>query len=162
MIEIKLNGSLFRTVYGLTQWDYGRYLKFVSKPALADGTQVHFYQGSLATIVTVTDGSCRVPDKMLENAMDILAYVYIKQETMGETILTVVFKVHKRPKPEDYVYPDHDGSSGDYDLLSNKPSINGTELKGNKTIEDLGEHTLTNSELDSIVSYQYNLIFGGN
>lgn len=160
MIEIKLNGSLFRTVYGLTQWDYGRYLSFVSEPSLADGTQVQFYQGDLASTMYTASATCKVPDKMLENPTDIMAYVYIKQPDMGETVLTLVFKVQKRPKPEDYVYPDHDGGL-DYESLINKPKINGTELAGDKSLEDLGEQTITNGELYDIVEYQYNLIFGG-
>ena len=49
----------------------------------------------------------------------------------------------------------------DYDVLENKPRINGVELVGNKTFEDLGEETISNAELQSIIEAQYNLIFGG-
>lgn len=52
--------------------------------------------------------------------------------------------------------------TGDYEDLTNKPSINGVELKGNKTFEQLGEETLTNSELKDIIDSQFDLIFGGN
>lgn len=52
--------------------------------------------------------------------------------------------------------------SDDYEDLFNKPSINGVELKGNKTFEQLGEETLTNSELKDIIDSQFDLIFGGN
>lgn len=37
-----------------------------------------------------------------------------------------------------------------YDDLYNKPSINEVELKGNKTFDELGDHTLTNKEIKSI------------
>lgn len=52
--------------------------------------------------------------------------------------------------------------SDDYEDLFNKPSINGVELKGNKTFEQLGEETLTNAELKDIIDSQFDLIFGGN
>lgn len=52
--------------------------------------------------------------------------------------------------------------SDDYNDLINHPSINGEELVGNKTFEQLGEETLTNSELKDIIDSQFDLIFGGN
>lgn len=51
---------------------------------------------------------------------------------------------------------------GNYDNLTNLPQINGVELKSQLTIEDLGEETLTNSEIMEIIDSQYNNIFGGN
>lgn len=37
-----------------------------------------------------------------------------------------------------------------YEDLYNKPSINEVELIGNKTFDELGDHTLTNKEIKSI------------
>ena len=34
-----------------------------------------------------------------------------------------------------------------YENLINKPYINDVELRGNKTVEDLGDHILTNTEI---------------
>lgn len=48
-----------------------------------------------------------------------------------------------------------------YEDLEDKPSINGVELAGNKTFEELGEQTITNAELAQIINEQYNMIFGG-
>lgn len=48
-----------------------------------------------------------------------------------------------------------------YNDLSHKPSINGVELVGNKSFEDLGEDTITNAELQEIIEQQYSMIFGG-
>lgn len=160
MIEITLNGSMTYTVYGLTQWDYGQYLKFSGTPDLDDGVEVQFYQRTLAGTTYIKDNMCKVPDKLLENPSNIIAYVYVKSEGEGETILTLFFKVQKRPKPEDYELPDHDDSNVSYETLNNKPMINGVTLSGDKTLEDLGEQTMTNSELCDIVNYHYNLIFG--
>ena len=40
--------------------------------------------------------------------------------------------------------------TGDYNDLVNKPSINEVELVGDKTFEDLGDRTLTNTEIKRI------------
>ena len=49
----------------------------------------------------------------------------------------------------------------DYGSLSNKPKINGVELSGNKRFEDLGEQTITNTEIAQILESQYKIVFGG-
>ena len=41
-------------------------------------------------------------------------------------------------------------STTDYNDLNNKPSINDVMLKGNKTLEELGDHLLTNIEIKQI------------
>lgn len=43
-----------------------------------------------------------------------------------------------------------------YDELLNKPQINGVELKGNKTFEDLGDTPLTNLEIKAIFDNIFN------
>lgn len=58
--------------------------------------------------------------------------------------------------------PTRVGGTDDYEELNNKPSINGVELVGDKSFEQLGEKTLTNSELKEIIDTQFELIFGGN
>lgn len=62
------------------------------------------------------------------------------------------------PKDEDPVVT----GTTNYEDLENKPSINGEILMGDKSFEDLGELTLTNTELKDIIDAQFNLIFGGN
>lgn len=52
--------------------------------------------------------------------------------------------------------------NADYEQLENKPQINGVELNGNKTFEELGEQTITNVELQDIINTQYQLVFGGD
>ena len=53
-------------------------------------------------------------------------------------------------------------SSNTYTDLTNKPSINGVEISGNRTFAELGEDTISNSDLKDIIDKQFNLIFGGN
>lgn len=47
--------------------------------------------------------------------------------------------------------------TGDYGKLANKPKINGVTLIGDKSIEELGVDTLTNTEILEI----YKRVFGG-
>lgn len=42
------------------------------------------------------------------------------------------------------------GVSGDYDGLTNKPSINGVILSGDKSFSDLGLEVITNTEIDTL------------
>ena len=49
----------------------------------------------------------------------------------------------------------------DYTKFINKPKINGVELVGNKSFEQLGRHRVTNRTIQDIVDTTYNEIFGG-
>lgn len=49
------------------------------------------------------------------------------------------------------------GGTSDYTMLAHKPMINGVTLIGDKSIEDLGVETLTNTEILQI----YKRVFGG-
>ena len=53
-------------------------------------------------------------------------------------------------------------SMDDYNALRNHPSINGEELIGNKTFEQLGRENIRNVRLKNIIDDQYDAIFGGN
>lgn len=53
------------------------------------------------------------------------------------------------------------GGMTDYEKLSNKPKINGEELSGNKTFEQLGEETLTTDNIRDSVDKAFKAIFGG-
>ena len=44
--------------------------------------------------------------------------------------------------------------TNDYNDLINKPSIEGVELVGDKTLEELGVEALTNAEIDAIINSQ--------
>ena len=48
-----------------------------------------------------------------------------------------------------------------YEKFVNKPKINGVELVGDKTFEQLGREKVTNRQIQNIVDTQYDLIFGG-
>lgn len=42
--------------------------------------------------------------------------------------------------------------TSDYNELSNKPQINGVTLEGNKSNEDLGIQSISNAEIDEILT----------
>ena len=44
------------------------------------------------------------------------------------------------------------GGTNDYNDLANKPSIEGVELIGDKTLEELGVEALTPQEIDAIIN----------
>ena len=44
------------------------------------------------------------------------------------------------------------GGTNDYNDLINKPSIEGVELVGDKTLEELGVEALTPHEIDAIIN----------
>ena len=44
------------------------------------------------------------------------------------------------------------GGTNDYNDLINKPSIEGVELIGDKTLEELGVEALTPQEIDAIIN----------
>lgn len=44
------------------------------------------------------------------------------------------------------------GGTNDYNNLINKPSIEGVELVGDKTLEELGVEALTPQEIDAIIN----------
>lgn len=44
------------------------------------------------------------------------------------------------------------GGTNDYNDLINKPSIEGIELVGDKTLEELGVEALTPQEIDAIIN----------
>lgn len=54
-----------------------------------------------------------------------------------------------------------EGGTKNYEELRNIPKLNGVVIRGEKTLEDYGEKTITNSEIKELVDKQYKEIFGG-
>lgn len=106
MVTAKFDGGCVTTVYGLTQWDYGQELAVEADFDIVDGTEVQFYQGSLATTRYLRGGKVMLPDAMLQDDQTITVYVYVRTENSGETVLTAYLRITAREKPTDYVIPD--------------------------------------------------------
>ena len=54
-----------------------------------------------------------------------------------------------------------EGGTKNYEELRNIPKLNGVAIRGEKTLEDYGEKTITNSEIKELVDKQFKEIFGG-
>ena len=90
------------TVHGLHQWDYGQRLE-VSCPELAGSFEVHFSNVVLKTahIRTCSIGSSvAIPDTLLQQPYDILAWVCEVGEGRSRALHTLRIPITPRPKPE--------------------------------------------------------------
>ena len=90
---------------GLTQWDYGQSLQLSTELNVPDGTEVHFCQDILSGVEYIFKNIVTIPDVMLQHDKDITAYIYVRSEDEGETILTVTLPIQPRPRPSNYVLP---------------------------------------------------------
>lgn len=105
------SGSTTANVYGLWQYDYGQTLR-IQGLNLPSAVEIHFSLqetgGTALNRVGVTkDGVTDViiPDSMLENDnatrnYDMFAFVYITDDTSGQTEYKIKLQVKSRPKPE--------------------------------------------------------------
>ena len=109
MIIAKFTGhDNHTTEYGLTQWDYGQELVIeCAGLELANGTEVNFYQGKLSSVSYLKNNHVMIPDLMLQSHTDIIAYVYVRDSTSGETVLSIKLPIKSRPRPEDYILPEY-------------------------------------------------------
>lgn len=131
MVSVKFQESNTASCYGLTQWDYGQTLMILTDSMIPDGAEVQFYQGLLSSTGITTGGIVKIPDKMLQNTESITAYIYVRSETAGETILTAALKITARPRPENYILPEYT----DYGRLPPVGGISG-QVMGKKSDAD--------------------------
>ncbi len=104
-------GSTTANAYGLWQYDYGQALR-IQGLNLPSAVEIHFSLqesgGTSVSRVGVTkDGVTDViiPDSMLENDgatrnYDMFAFVYLTDDTSGQTEYKIKLQVKSRPKPE--------------------------------------------------------------
>lgn len=104
-------GSTIANVYGLWQYSYGQTLR-IQGLNLPSVVEIHFSLqetgGTSVNRVGVTkDGVTDViiPDSMLENDgatrnYDMFAFVYLTDDTSGQTEYKINLQVESRPKPE--------------------------------------------------------------
>lgn len=120
-MENKINIARFKEGYrtaevkGIWQWDYGQILR-IQGLNLPTAAEIHFsldeHGGEAVRRIGVTkDGvtDVVVPDTMLENesaygdSYYFFAYIYLTDETSGNTEYKIRAKVSTRSKPEGYV-----------------------------------------------------------
>lgn len=110
--------EIYKNLYGgLWQWDYGQVLR-IQGLDLPTAVEVHFSLqekgGEAVTRVGTTKNGATdvvIPDSMLENngsAADyfIYAFIYLTDETSGQTEYKISMKVKARPKPEAFDSPE--------------------------------------------------------
>ena len=107
----------YKNLYGLWKWDYGQVLR-IQGLDLPTAVEIHFSLqekgGEAVTRVgTAKDGvtDVAIPDSMLENngsAVDyfIYAFIYLTDETSGQTEYKISMQVKARPKPEAFDSPE--------------------------------------------------------
>lgn len=117
MVTALFNNTDTARVYGLWQWDYGQVLQ-IQGLSLDPAVEIHFSiqetGGETTTRIGVTrDGvtDVPIPDSMLENGgttqdYDIYAWIYLADESSGETIKKITMKVKSRPKPQAFSKPE--------------------------------------------------------
>lgn len=97
------------TVHGLTQWDKGQRLE-ITLSSLPASFEVHFSyrRHDMAYVVeaTATDGVAvvAIPNLILQQPYDAIAWLYVTEGDAGETIKTINLPIEARTKPSDYVY----------------------------------------------------------
>ena len=113
------DGYDYASAYGLWQWDYGQVLR-IQGLDLPTAVEIHFSLtetgGEAVTRVgTTKDGVTDVviPDSMLENSgitrnYYIYVFIYLTDETSGETVKKITLQVKARPKPEAFDAPGDD------------------------------------------------------
>lgn len=117
MIIVNFEDENYKRVTGLWQWDYGQVLR-IQGLNLPKAVEIHFSLqesgGEAKKRVGFTkDGVTDVviPESMLENeeslgSYDIFAFIYLTDDTSGQTEYKICMPVKARPKPEAFDKPE--------------------------------------------------------
>lgn len=98
-------GSYNKTVQGLYQWDYGRVLEIEDFELGSELIEVHFAcSGMTEAIVRPCNfvngvGTVTIPNQCLEQASEIIAWIYRINGTEGHTWKTITLPVTARTRP---------------------------------------------------------------
>lgn len=108
MINVDFIDSSEVTTERIYQWDIGRKLK-ISNTGSAIAPVVHFCNKksekalAVESIISGDFYIASVPNSLLQEEYDIIAYIYVGSEEEAKTIKVVHIPVSKRLKPETYV-----------------------------------------------------------
>lgn len=117
MVIVNFKDENYKRVTGLWQWDYGQILR-IQGLNLPKAVEIHFSLqesgGEAKKRVGFTkDGVTDVviPESMLENeeaigSYDIYAFIYLTDDTSGQTEYKICMPVKARPKPEAFDKPE--------------------------------------------------------
>lgn len=99
------------TTNKLTQWDYGRILR-IEGLKLPTAVRIDFgISGSQTTISRIgitKDGvtDAAIPDSLLEQSKNLVAYVYVNDTKEGKTVRTINIPLEARAEPEEHDSPE--------------------------------------------------------
>lgn len=99
------------TTNKVTQWDYGRILR-IEGLKLPAAVRIDFgISGSQTTISRIgiaKDGvtDAAIPDSLLEQSKNLVAYVYVNDTKEGKTVRTINIPLEARAEPEEYDNPE--------------------------------------------------------
>lgn len=91
----------------LYQWDMNQSLEVVCND-LTEAPEIHFCNKkskvALVDKTTLTSYGfrCEIPNELLTEPYDIIAYVYIERNSEGNTVGVINIPINARPKPEDF------------------------------------------------------------
>lgn len=117
MIIANFENGTYKRVTGLWQWDYGQVLR-IQGLNLPKAVEIHFSLqdsgGQSVTRIGMTkDGvtDVAIPDSLLENEeslgnYDIYAFIYLTDDTSGQTEYKICMPVKARPKPKAFDAPE--------------------------------------------------------
>ena len=158
----------------LYQWDTGRWLLLTGDHAHCQQVHVaHVHHARRAVVVQVLAGEhgpeAPIPNSLLTSPEDLVAWAVDTDEP--GTVWTkygVRIPINARPRPDDYIYVPTDcygyeqiekmvaeaigdiTQRVDYELLRNKPKIEGVELVGERYMVEFGVGTATAEDIDAL------------
>lgn len=109
IVSVKLD-SRYASTLGVWQYDYGQVLRITAKPELPPAVEVQFSLNeksgeTLSRVGTTVDGvtEVKIPDELLLHSATsnyrIYAYIYLTDETSGNTKYEITIPVRVRSKP---------------------------------------------------------------
>lgn len=107
MISTNFQKRAIVTTDPLYQWDMNQSLEVVCDN-LTEAPEIHFCnkksEVALVDKTTLTSYGfrCVIPNELLTEPYDIIAYVYIERNSEGNTVGVINIPINARPKPEDF------------------------------------------------------------
>lgn len=132
-------GATNITVNGLTQWDYGQKLK-IQAADLPSMIEVHFWCVGMDEAVVRScsvwkgEAEAAIPDRCLEQAGPIIAWVYEVYGSAGTTTKTITMPIIARVRPQTSATVPEDISDKYTEALTAMNSIVGELKNGNVVV----------------------------
>lgn len=150
------------TTSPLTQWDYGQELQ-ISGLTLPTAVQIHYAtkNSQAATrFVAYQQGEywvAKIPNALLEEGVDINAYIYTTDTDEGQTVKHIIIPVIPRLKPEDFIsQPDPDEQEIIDELLAYVQDLV-QDIDIAKTFSDV--RIMTKAEYQALEEKENNVIY---